>query len=49
MKELQQKHFPAKISDVRDILGDVDEDYVISILRHFDWNQQRFEEQWFEK
>jgi hypothetical protein len=36
-----KKHFPAKIKEAKEILGDVSDDYVIAILRHFNWQTEK--------
>ena len=36
-----------KVADISDVLGLAD-DYNIAILRHFDWDQAKVEEKWFE-
>ena len=37
------------ISAAKETLGEVSDDYIISILRHFNWNTEKVNEQWFEK
>jgi len=49
MKDLLEKHFPSKISKAKDTLGEVSDDYIISILRHFNWNTEKVNDQWFDK
>jgi hypothetical protein len=41
MDDLLKKHFPAKIKEAKEILGDVSDDYVIAILRHFNWQTEK--------
>lgn len=49
MKDLQEKNFPKMISIAKETLGEVSDDYIISILRHFNWNTEKVNDQWFEK
>jgi hypothetical protein len=41
MKDLQEKNFPKMISIAKETLGEVSDDYIISILRHFNWNTEK--------
>ena len=49
MDDLLEKHFPTKITQAKETLGEVSDDYVISILRHFNWQTEKVNDQWFDK
>jgi hypothetical protein len=40
---------PKKIRVANDLLNMDSEDDVIAILRYFEWNQHKLEENWFEQ
>jgi len=40
---------PRKIEEARDILCLDKDDDIITILRSFNWNNRKMEEQWFEE
>ena len=49
IKDLLEKHFPAKIIEAKETLGEVTDDYIISILRHFNWQTEKVNNQWYDK
>jgi hypothetical protein len=40
---------PKKVSKANELLHMSNNDDVIAILRHYNWNQLKLEEQWFEQ
>ena len=48
MKDLHEKHFPAKIQEAKETLGEASDDYIISILRHFNWQNEKVNNQWYD-
>ena len=49
MKEIMQKMLTNKIRRANDLLCFDNEDDVIKVLRHFDWNESKMEEKWFDQ
>ena len=43
-----EKMIPQKLQEANELLQLNNNDKLIAILRHFNWNQQKLEEQWFE-
>jgi hypothetical protein len=43
------KNIPAKVRAAQELLCIEDDDKVISILRYYDWNQAKVEQEWFDK
>ena len=46
MKDIESQ-IPKKVKQANELLCLDRDDDVISILRHFDWNQQKLEDVWF--
>lgn len=46
IKELK-KFMQRQIDESKDLLGIDNDDHIIAILRHFEWNIQRLQDTWF--
>ena len=48
MNQVMNDQMPQRIKKAKDLLCYENDDIIISILRHYNWNQTKIEENWFE-
>lgn len=48
MEQIMNDQIPKRIQKAKDLLCIENQDTIISILRHFNYNQTKIEENWFE-